>query len=188
MKTIIGSHVSFKAPNYFVGSIKEANSYNATTLMLYTGAPQNSNRTPIDKLMIEEGKQLIKELDLNIDNFVVHAPYLINFGNPDKEGLFRRSLDMMVNEIKRTSAIGIKYIVLHPGSIVKSPKIEGMKSIIKGLNLAIEKTKDTNVVICLETMSGKGTELGVTFEEIQEMIEGVKDKTRIGVCLDTCHI
>ncbi len=188
-KIIIGSHVSLKSPEYFLGSVKEAQSYNATSLMVYTGAPQNSLRTPIENLKITEAHQLIKEdNNLNINDFVCHAPYLINLANLEKEGLFERSVDMLVNEIERTSALGIKTIVLHPGSHVKTAREIGLNSIINGINLAFKRTTKCNVTISLEVMSGKGTEIGVTFEEINQMINGIEQKEKIKVCLDTCHL
>ncbi len=188
-KIIIGSHVSLKSPEYFLGSVKEAQSYHSTSLMVYTGAPQNSLRTPIEKLKITEAHQLIKEDEtLNINDFICHAPYLINLANLEKEGLFERSVDMLVNEIQRTNALGLKTIVLHPGSHVKTERQAGLNSIIKGINLAFERTMKCDVSVSLELMSGKGTEIGITFEEIKELIAGIEQKEKIKVCLDTCHL
>ena len=188
MKKIIGSHIGFKSPDYFIGSLKEAKSYGANTLMLYTGAPQNTIRAPVEKLKIKEGKEYAKENGFNLGDLVAHAPYLINMGNPDKEGLFDKSVEMLINEIKRVDALGLPMIVLHPGANVQSNRQEGIESIIKGLNTSIKNTKDSKVVIALETMAGKGTEIGITFEEIKELINGVNIKERIGVCIDLCHL
>lgn len=187
-KILIGSHVSMSSPDYFLGSVKEALSYNANTLMFYTGAPQNNKRTPIEKCKIEEGIKLAKENNMEIDKFVCHAPYIINLGNID-EDKFNFSKEVLKSEIERCFAFKCKYLVLHPGLHVHNGPEIGLKQIIKGLNEVFETLdKNNDVIICLETMAGKGTELGITFEEIKTIINGVNNKEKLGVCLDTCHI
>ena len=181
----IGSHVSMSSPNYVLGSIKEMLSYNANACMIYTGPPQNGKRVPIEKLKIEEAHQLLKEHDLTFENIVVHAPYLINLANTIAQNTYQNSLELLKNEMKRCDAIGSNYLILHPGSHVGAGSEVGIQSIIKGLNEAIDN--DTKCMICLETMAGKGSECGKTFEEIKMMIDGCSSN-RIGVCLDTCHI
>lgn len=187
-KILIGSHVSMSSPDYFLGSVKEALSYNANTLMFYTGAPQNNKRTPIEKCKIEEGIKLAKENNMEIDKFVCHAPYIINLGNID-EDKFNFSKEVLKSEIERCFAFKCKYLVLHPGLHVHNGAGIGLKQIVKGLNEVFETLdKENDVIICLETMAGKGTELGITFEEIKTIIDGVNNKEKLGVCLDTCHI
>lgn len=187
-KILIGSHVSMSSPDYFLGSVKEALSYNANTLMFYTGAPQNNKRTLIEKCKIEEGIKLAKENNMEIDKFVCHAPYIINLGNTD-EDKFDFSKEVLKSEIERCFAFKCKYLVLHPGLHVHNGAEIGLKQIIKGLNEVFETLdKNNDVIICLETMAGKGTELGITFEEIKTIIDGVNNKEKLGVCLDTCHI
>lgn len=182
----IGSHVSMSGDDMFLGSVKEAISYNANSFMIYTGAPQNTRRRPIDKLKIKEAHELMEEHGLSLDNVVVHAPYIINLGNPDPE---KRAfaVNFLTDEVKRTHAMGIKQMVLHPGNATGGNREEAINWIAEGLNEIINNTKGIDVKIALETMAGKGTEVGRTFEEIRQLIDLVQDKDRMGVCFDTCH-
>lgn len=182
---IIGSHVSMSSPHYVLGSIQEMLSYRANACMIYTGPPQNGKRVPIEKLKIEEAHALLKESNIPISQIVVHAPYLINLANTIAPNTYQNSVELLKNEMKRCDAIGSNYLILHPGSHVNVGSEIGIQSIIKGLNECIDDS--TNCIICLETMAGKGSECGKTFEEIKQMIDGC-DSNRIGVCLDTCHI
>lgn len=183
MELIIGSHVSFKKDDQLVGSVKEAISYGSNAFMFYTGAPQNTARSSLNEALIEEANKLMQENGISKENVIVHAPYIINLANP-------KTLDFAVNflkeEIKRVAKLGVNKIVLHPGSHVGVTLEEGIKNIIKGLNQVIDRT--TKVTILLETMAGKGTECGKTFEELKQIIDGVIYQDKIGVCLDTCHI
>jgi len=182
----IGSHVSMSGDDMFLGSVKEAISYNANSFMIYTGAPQNTRRRPIDELKIKEAHELMEEHGLSLDNVVVHAPYIINLGNPDPE---KRAfaVNFLTDEVKRTHAMGIKQMVLHPGNATGGNREEAINWIAEGLNEIINNTKGMDVKIALETMAGKGTEVGRTFEEIRQLIDLVQDKDRMGVCFDTCH-
>ncbi len=182
----IGSHVSLKGKEMLLGSVKEALSYDANSFMVYTGAPQNTRRKPIDELKITEAVALMKENGLSLDNVVVHAPYVMNLANPDPE---KRdfAVKFFTSEIERTAKIGAKQIVLHPGAHVKQGADKGIANIIEGLDRVIENTKDLDVLIALETMAGKGTECGRNFEELAQIINGVKDNSRLSVCFDTCH-
>lgn len=182
----IGSHVNLSGDEAFLGSVKEALSYEANTFMVYTGAPQNTIRKPIDKLRIPEAHQLIQESGLNINDLVVHAPYIMNIANPD-DSKYQFAVDFLTEEIKRTEALGINQIVLHPGAHVGQGVSYGIKRIIKGLNEVLRNTKGSKVRIALETMAGKGTEIGRNFPELAEIIMGITDNERITVCFDTCH-
>ena len=184
---LIGSHVSMSGPKYYLGSVQEALSYEANVLMIYTGAPQNSTRTPLEKCKIEEGISLAKQNNMAIDKFICHAPYIINLANPDPEKQ-KFSQDILINEIKRTAGFKIKYLVLHPGLHVGIGDDAGLKNIIEGLNIVLKSTENEDVIICIETMAGKGSELGITFEQVNEIIKGCNVSNRLGVCLDTCHI
>ena len=174
---IIGSHVSFKKDTQLVGSVKEAISYGSTTFMFYTGAPQNTNRQAINDDLTKEAINLMKENNIDINNVIVHAPYIINLASNNDF-----AVTFLKEELKRVEQLGMTKLVLHPGSSVKLSREEGIKNIIDNLN----KVGKSNVLILLETMAGKGTELGKTFEEIKEIIDGVDYP--LGVCLDTCHI
>lgn len=182
----IGSHVSLKGSEMLIGSVKEAISYNANSFMIYTGAPQNTRRKPIEELRIEEAIALMEENGLELDNVVVHAPYVMNLANPDPE---KRdfAVKFFTSEIERTAKIGAKQIVLHPGAHVKQGAAIGIANIIEGLDRVIENTKNLDVLIALETMAGKGTECGRNFEELAQIINGVKNNSKLSVCFDTCH-
>ena len=182
----IGSHVSMSGKEMMLGSVKEALSYDATTFMFYTGAPQNTARKSIDQLRIDEAKALMEEHHINIDDVVVHAPYIINLANTVKPETFELAVSFLKQEIQRCEAIGVSRLVLHPGSHVKAGDEAGLQQIVKGLNEVL--TKDQKVHIALETMAGKGSELGRDFDQIQYMIEHVKHNELLGVCLDTCHL
>lgn len=182
---IIGSHVGYKKDSGLVGSVKEALSYNANTFMFYTGAPQNTKRLPIDLEKVKEAEQLMKDNKIAKENVIVHAPYIINLATDD---LVKRefSCNFLKEEIERVETLGFSYLVLHPGSHVGAGTDKGIQNIVDSLNKIIDK--DTKVVILLETMAGKGTEVGKNFEELESIISKIKQKENIGVCLDTCHI
>ena len=179
----IGSHVSFTKNSQLLGSLEEALSYGANTFMFYTGAPQNTNRSNIDYNLTQEAIKLMKSNDIDISKVIVHAPYIINLCNPEK---FDFSVKFLTEEVKRVSDLGVKYLVLHPGSHVGLGVEKGISNIILGLKKVFESTS-CNVTILLETMAGKGTEIGRNLEEIKTIIDSVNNE-RLGVCLDTCHL
>lgn len=183
---LIGSHVSMNAPHYYLGSVKEALSYGSTTFMFYTGAPQNSFRKPISDLKIEEGRELLKQAGIDESKLVVHAPYIINGANKGNPGLYNMSKDIIINELRRTAAFGAKILVLHPGAHVGQGAETGIRALANLLDRIFEED-GTDVKIALETMSGKGSEIGITFEEIRKIIDQCNHKERLGVCFDTCH-
>lgn len=181
---IIGSHVKFNKNEQLLASVKEAISYGATTFMFYTGAPQNTNRAEINDFKTIEAMDLMKKNNININNVIVHAPYIINLAN-------NKNLDFGVNflieELNRCNKLGISYLVLHPGSHVGLGVSAGINNIILGLNQVLEKYQG-NTMILLETMAGKGSEVGRNFTEIKMILDGIIYKNRVGVCLDTCHL
>lgn len=183
MNLIIGSHVSYKNNTGLLGSVKEAISYGANTFMFYTGAPQNTVRGEINDSLTLEAYKLMKEHNIDLEKVIVHAPYIVNLANFNN---FDFSVSFLTNEIERCHMLGMKYLVLHPGSAVNTSREEAIKSIAKGLNLILDN--DYDVTILLETMAGKGNEIGKTFEELKGIIDLVKFKDKIGVCLDTCHL
>jgi len=181
----LGCHVGMSGKEMFLGSVKEAISYNANTFMIYTGAPQNTRRKPVEELRIEEGWALMREN--GIDEFVVHAPYIINLGNTVKSETFELAVEFLQLELERTQALKCKTLVLHPGAHVGAGADVGIRQIIKGLNEVFSQDKDGKVNIALETMAGKGTEIGRSFEEIAAIYDGVTYNERLRVCFDTCH-
>lgn len=180
---LIGSHVSMSGKKMLLQAAEEAASYNASTFMIYTGAPQNTRRKKIEDLNIENGQAAMKEYGLS--NIVVHAPYIINIANTTKPEVFNLGVEFLQSEIERTEALGAKDIVLHPGAHVGAGEEKGIKKIIEGLNEVL--TNDNDVRIALETMAGKGSECGKTFEELAQIIDGVQHNERLSVCFDTCH-
>ena len=184
---IIGSHVSFNKQNQLLGSLDESLSYGANTFMFYTGAPQNTVRYEIDEELTKKALNKMKEnnINININNIIVHAPYIVNLANNIDDSKYDFSINFIKQEVKRCEDIGIKYMVLHPGSHVGLGVEKGIENIVNGLNIIF---KDSKTIILLETMAGKGTEVGKSFEEINEIIDGIENKDKIGVCLDTCHI
>ena len=183
MELIIGSHVSFKKDTQMLGSVQETLGYNANTFMFYTGAPQNTARIPINNELTSKALELMKENNIDIKNVVVHAPYIINLANSNN---FDFNVRFLKEEISRVESLGVDKLVLHPGSHVGLGVEVGIQNIIDSLNVSL--TENTKVTICLETMAGKGSEVGKSFEEIKSIIDGVKYKDKIGVCMDTCHL
>lgn len=181
----IGSHVGFKKDSQLLGSLKEALSYGANTFMFYTGAPQSTNRYPIQDGFTLEALSLMKDKDIDYSKVVVHAPYIINLANDKDPDKFMFSVRFLQEELERCELLGIKQVVLHPGSHVGLGVDTAISNIAKGLNMILG-THD--VTILLETMAGKGTEVGSSLEEIKRIIDLVDDKSHIGVCLDTCHL
>lgn len=182
----LGCHVSMSAPDYVLGSVKEAIGYGATAFMLYTGAPQNTRRKPMEELMIPEALELMKEHGIEQSSMIVHAPYIINLGNCQKKETFELGVEFLQKEIARVKALGASVLVLHPGSHVQAGEDLGLDKIVEGLDLAMDDMG--GVKIALETMSGKGSELGYCFAHIRYLIEHVKHPEMIGVCMDTCHL
>ena len=176
----LGSHVSMSGG--LLGAAKEAASYEADTFMLYTGAPQNTRRKPIDQLKIDEGKHFMAENGLS--DIVVHAPYIVNMASY-KDSIYNLAKTFFAEEIRRTEALGANYIVVHPGAYTDKDAAYGIQRIIDALNEIL--TPETKPFICLETMAGKGSEIGRSFEEIAQIIDGVSLSDKLGVCYDTCH-
>ena len=182
----LGCHVSMSAPDYVLGSVKEAVSYGANALMLYTGAPQNTRRKAMSELKIAEALELMKEHGIEESSVVVHAPYIINLANCMKPETFELGVEFLTKEIERVKALHATILVLHPGSHVKVGEDAGLKKIVEGLDLAMREIGDVNIAI--ETMAGKGSEIGYQFEHIRYLIDHVAKPDHIKVCLDTCHI
>lgn len=181
---LLGSHVSMSGKEMLLGSSKEAVSYGANTFMIYTGAPQNTRRKPIEELNIEAGIAHMKENGMA--GIVVHAPYIINLGNTTKPETFALGVEFLQKEIERTAHIGATQIVLHPGAHVGAGADAGIARIVEGLNEVL--ATDFPVQIALETMAGKGSECGRTFDELAKIIDGVVNNHRLSICMDTCHI
>lgn len=179
----IGSHVSMSGKKMLLAASEEAVSYGANTFMIYTGAPQNTRRKKIEELNIEAGNKHMEQH--GISDIIVHAPYIINIGNTSNPATFELGVTFLRTEIERTEAIGARQIVLHPGAHVGAGTEAGIKKIIEGLNEVL--TGKEKVQIALETMAGKGSECGKSFEELAMIIDGVNYNDKLSVCFDTCH-
>lgn len=182
---IIGSHVQFNSKDQLLGSLNDALSYGANTFMFYTGAPQNTTRSEINDEITLRALEVMKENNIDYSKVVVHAPYIINLANNKEDEKYDFSINFLKQEVKRCEKLGISYMVLHPGSHVGLGVDVGIDNISNALNIILE---NTNVTILLETMAGKGTEIGRSFEELKRIIDKVNNKKNIGVCLDTCHL
>ena len=182
---IIGSHVSF-GKNQLLDSVMEAISFKADTFMFYTGAPQNTLRKDIDEELCQKAWQLMEENNIAIKNVICHAPYIINLANNLDESKYQFSINFLKEELNRCEKLGIKYIVLHPGSSVGIDSNIALDNIVNALNIVLNNT--LNVEVLLETMAGKGTELGKNLNEIKYIFDHINNKNKIGICLDTCHL
>ena len=184
-KIKLGCHVGMAGKEMFLASAKEAASYGANVFMLYTGAPQNTRRKDISELNIEAGWEYARQH--GIEEIVVHAPYIINLANTVKPETYELAVEFLEKEIIRTAAMRSRIMVLHPGSHVNAGVEAGIPQVIKGLNTVLNQNDD-DVYIALETMAGKGSEVGRTFEELKAIYDGVDKKDRLRVCFDTCHV
>lgn len=183
---IIGSHVSYKNDTQLIGSVNEALSYGANAFMFYTGAPQNTQRGIIDDLKTYEAMNIMKENNIKLEHVICHAPYIVNLANNSDQEKYLFAINFLRNEIERCQTLGVKYIVLHPGSATKLERNFAINNIVHGINNIL--TPDDDIVILLETMAGKGTEIGITTDELAYIIDNVELKDKVGVCLDTCHL
>ncbi|KJW12153.1 deoxyribonuclease IV [Levilactobacillus spicheri] len=182
---LIGSHVSMKGQAVLLGSAQEAAAANENVFMVYTGAPQNTRRKPIAALNAQAGQAYMRAHQQRA--VVVHAPYVVNLGNTKKPENFAFAVQFLTEEVHRAAAIGAQQIVLHPGAHVGAGAPAAIAQIAQGLNQILAATADVPVQIALETMAGKGTEVGRTFEELASIIDQVTANERLSVCFDTCH-
>ena len=180
----IGSHVKMGGKDMLLGSAKEAVSYGANTFMVYTGAPQNTKRKAISELNIDAAWEYMKQN--GIEDFVIHAPYIINLGNSVNPETYSLAVDFLALELERTIAMGSRVLILHPGAHVGTGAETGLRQIIQGLNAVL--TADTPCYIALETIAGKGSEIGRSFEELAAIYDGVKYNDKLRICFDTCHV
>lgn len=181
----IGSHMDMKAPNYLLGAVSQTVENGANALMIYTGAPQNTVRKDVSLFHIEEAHALMQANDIELSSLIIHAPYIINLANTEKKETYELAVRVLKEEIVRSAKLGANYLVLHPGSCLKASKEDGIASIVRGLNEVVGQ--DCPITILLETMAGKGSEVGSSFEELASILKGVNYPEHFGVCFDTCH-
>lgn len=182
----IGSHVSNNGTKMLEGSINEALSYGSTCFMVYMGAPQNTARKSIDTFHAEELRKIAQDANISLEDIIVHAPYIVNLAQTDEQK-HQFAVSFLTQELRLVRGCGLKYMVIHPGAHVGAGFETGINQIIKGLIQILDNTSNDETVILIETMAGKGTECGKTFEEVKAILDGVNSE-RVKVCLDTCHI
>lgn len=185
MELIIGSHVSYLKNNQLVGCVESALSYGANTFMFYTGSTQSTARFDIDEELKNKAYELMKKNNINPENVIVHAPYIVNLANNSDERKYDFYINFLKNELLRCDKLGFDKLVLHPGSMVTIPYEEAITNIAYGLDIALEGTKAN---ILLEYMSGKGTEVGSSIKDLKNIISKMEKKDRVFICLDTCHM
>lgn len=183
---IIGSHVSYKNDTQLVGSVNEAISYGSNAFMFYTGAPQNTLRGEINDIITVEALNIMKSHNIDLENVICHAPYIVNLANNTDMDKYNFAIEFLRKEIERCMTLGVRKIVLHPGSATKLDREYAIDNIVYALNKILMCEDD--IIILLETMAGKGTELGVNIDELAYIIDHVELKEKIGVCIDTCHL
>lgn len=183
---VLGRHCLVKTPHFLLGAAQEAVKFGANCLMIYSGAPQNSFRRPLTELKIAEFKKQLTESNIDINNVVVHGPYILNLANTLDESKFQWSVEFLKKEVARMEEIGLKTIILHPGSALSADPRKALAQVAKGLNLVLNES--SNIKIALETMCQRGGEVGGSFEQLRYIIDRVEKKERIGICWDTCHL
>ncbi len=178
---VIGPHISISKG--FAKAAKTAVDIGANTFQFFSRNPRGGNAKAFDSKDIEKFQSIRKEY--NFGPLLAHAPYTMNLGGA-KDDVYEFGRKVIKEDIERMDYLGIEYMCFHPGSHVGGGMEFGIQRIVDALNETL--TGEENITILLETMSGKGTEIGFTFEQIKQIIDGVKYNEKLGVCLDTCHI
>jgi len=180
-KTYIGAHLS--ASNGYLAMGKEAVSLGANTFAFFTRNPRGGKAKDLDPKDMEALMEYMTEQ--NFGKLVAHAPYTMNLCS-EKQETRAFGLEMLKDDLQRMEYLPGNYYNFHPGSHTGQGADRGIELIVEALNEAM--WEDMHTTILLETMAGKGSEVGANFEEIKRIIDGVKYKEHIGVCLDTCHV
>ncbi|MEO2066020.1 MAG: deoxyribonuclease IV [Desulfurobacteriaceae bacterium] len=184
LKKFVGAHVS-SAGGVFNAPLN-AEKIGAKAFALFTKNQRQWKARPLKEEDVEKFKENLKKVGISPDHVLPHDSYLINLGSPDKEKR-RKSIEAFVDEVERCYQLGLKYLNFHPGSSLgKVSEDECLKIVSESINEALSRTKE--VVLVIENTAGQGSNVGYRFEHIARIIELVEDKSRIGVCLDTCHM
>ena len=194
----VGAHVSVSGgvENAPLNAIK----IGAKAFAMFTKNQRQWKAKPLSLQNIDEFKINLKDSGISSEHVLPHDSYLINLGAPDKEKL-EKSRTAFVDELNRCKQLGLKLLNFHPGShlqkfskraenyaeLVEAAEYECLDLIAKSMNLAIEETKGSDVVLVIENTAGQGSNLGYKFEHLAYLIDKCKDKSRVGVCLDTAH-
>jgi len=179
----VGAHVS--AEGGVQNAPVNANAIGAKAFALFTKNQRQWFSAPLSQKSIKEFRENCEKLDYKPFQILPHDSYLINLGHPEKEPL-EKSRTSFLDEMKRCELLGLDRLNFHPGSHLKAIPIEEcLKRIAESINISLDKTK--GVIAVIENTAGQGTNLGHTFEQIGFIIDKVEDKSRVGVCIDTCH-
>lgn len=184
----IGSHTSFLKDKGLLGVVEESISYNANIFMFYTGSNQSTLRFPINKELTAKAHELMKEHGFDKTKCIVHAPFIINLANNTDPSKYEFYINFLKEELNRCIELDIRNIVLHPGSYTSLDRVTGIKNIANGLNTALKDIDGVNLL--LEYMSGKGTEVGTSIDDLKGIVDLLDEevKKKVFVCLDTCHM
>ena len=183
---IIGSHTKFLKDSQLVGCVLESLEYGSNAFMFYTGSNQSTERSEIDDEKTNEAFALMKVNNIDINNVVVHAPFIINLANNSDERKYNFYITFLKKEINRCIKLGVKKLILHPGSRVGIETEIALNNIIYGLNKALEDIENFDVI--LEFMSGKGSEVGSSIDDFVYIYSGIEKKDMVSICIDTCHM
>lgn len=179
---ILGAHISIEGG--FDKAVDKTLEINANCAQIFTKSNRSWFAKNIDSQDAENFKNKLKKSGIKL--FVAHASYLINLASKNPETVLK-SCKALEAELDRCQTLGIKYLVLHPGSHLGAGEEEGIKKIISGINQVLEKS-ETQTEILLENMAGQGTSIGHELEQLKKIYQGIKNKSRVGFCLDTCHL
>lgn len=184
----IGSHTSYLKDKGLLGVVEESISYGSNIFMFYTGSNQSTLRFPINKELTEKAHKIMLENGFDKTKCIVHAPFIINLANNTDPAKYNFYINFFKEELKRCIELDIRNMVFHPGSYTSLDRQTGIENIAFGLNEALKDIDGVNLL--LEYMSGKGTEVGSSIDDLSGIInlldEDVKEK--VFVCLDTCHM
>jgi deoxyribonuclease-4 len=183
-KNFIGAHVSSSGGVW--NAPINANLIGATGFALFVKNQLQWITKPLDNKSIELFKENMNKFNYSADAVLPHDSYLINLGSPNSESR-KKSLKAFIDEVERVNLLGLKYLNFHPGSHLNEiSETTSIKYIIDNLNKIIDTTE--NIILVIENTSGQGSNIGYRFEHLAEIINGIENKNRIGVCIDTCHL
>ena len=179
----VGAHVSISGG--VENAPQNAERIGAKSFAMFTRNQKQWMSKPLTSINITRFKEYCSRGGYNPEYILPHDSYLINLGHPDKEGI-QKSRNAFLDEMQRCEQLGLRYLNFHPGSHLKKIDPEQcLEKIAESINLTLDRT--TGVTAVIENTAGQGTNLGSRFEDLARIIANVRDKTRIGVCLDTCH-
>lgn len=157
------------------------------SLQIFTKSERQWSAKPLAPEALDAFRTASKGSGIPLSNVLVHDSYLINLASPDPVKL-EKAKAAFVEEIRRCEQLGVRYLVTHPGSHVGSGEDQAIETLVSSYNDCIHRSSGSPVMILLETTAGQGTCMGYRFEQIAGILKGIKDRSRMGVCVDTCHI